>query len=44
VLKSEFKDFVPFETDSKVLDAQGPEELGKLRDNTFIELIDSTVP
>lgn len=44
VLKQEFKDFIPFETDPDLLDKSAADELVKLKDNSFIEIIDSTVP
>lgn len=40
VLKAEFKDFVPFENDPKMLEQNAAEELIKLKDNQFIDLID----
>ena len=43
VLKGEFKDFVPFETDHKVLEMNASDELAKFKENSFIELIDQTV-
>ena len=43
VLKGEFKDFVPFETDQKLLEMNASDELAKFKENAFIELIDQTV-
>lgn len=33
VLKAEFKDFIPFETDPKMLEHNAADDLGKLKDN-----------
>ena len=43
VLKAEFKDFIPFETDPKMLEHNAADDLGKLKDNQFIESIDQTL-
>ena len=43
VLKAEFKEFVPFETDPKLLDAHASDELVKLKDNSFIDCINATL-
>lgn len=43
VLKEEFKDFVPFETDPLLLDQYAPEDLTRLKENQFIYVIDSTL-
>lgn len=43
VLKKEFADFVPFETDEKLLDLNAADDLMKLRENGFIEAIDQTL-
>jgi hypothetical protein len=40
VLKNEFKNFVPFETDSKILSQYAADDLQKIKDNLFIDLID----
>lgn len=43
VLKQEFKDFVPFETDPKMIDMNASDDLVRFKDNQFIDLIDATV-
>ena len=43
VLKQEFKDFVPFETDPKLLESHATDDLVKLKDNQFIECINASL-
>ena len=43
VLKIEFKDYVPFETEPKLLDLNAADDLIRFKDNQFIDIIDQTV-